>query len=421
VPQAQYIVATTGALTALFAATIAVGQYDIKKVLAYSTISQLGFMVAAVGMGAFVAGMFHLVTHAFFKALLFLSAGSIILGLERGHHHAEHSHHEKKSKGKSGKSKVESGHDAHGGHDSHGEVFDPGDMRNMGGLRKTMPVTFWLYMFGTLALAGIFPFAGFWSKDEILLDASLHYPVVYWLLTIAAFLTAFYMGRQIWMVFFGEARHEAAAHAEESKLIITVPLMVLAALSLLGGALNLPFEGFHNLGHWLEYTLHEVEALPLDLQVAGISTILALLAILFSWFLYGRNPLKVGQIDPLKKPLGFLFTGMENKWFVDEIYQTIIIKPFKNLSQFLADVIDWRFWHDWFHETVIAGTYNWLSNTVLDLYADQKGIDAFANWLGTATQWLSGVMRKVQNGFVRSYAMSVLLGVVFIIGYLILK
>jgi NADH-quinone oxidoreductase subunit L len=397
VPQAQYIVAMTGAITALFAATIAVGQYDIKKVLAYSTISQLGFMVAAVGMGAFVAGMFHLVTHAFFKALLFLSAGSVILGLERGHHHL-----------------------AHGHHDEH-EVFDPGDMRNMGGLRKTMPVTFWLYMFGTLALAGIVPFAGFWSKDEILLDASLHYRGVYWLLTIAAFLTAFYMGRQIWMVFFGEARHEAAAHAEESKPIITVPLMVLAALSLLGGALNLPFEGFHNLTHWLSYTIPEVESMPLNTQVAVVSTLLALLAILISWFLYGRNPLKAGQIDPLKKPLGFLFTGMENKWFVDEGYFAVIINPFKKLSVFFADVVDWRFWHDWFHETVIAGTYNWLSNIALNVYADQKGIDAFANWLGTATQWLSGTVRKVQNGYVRSYALSVLLGVVLIVGYLILK
>ena len=422
VPQAQYIVAMTGAITALFAATIAVGQYDIKKVLAYSTISQLGFMVAAVGMGAFVAGMFHLVTHAFFKALLFLSAGSVILGLERGHHHAAHAHHDDHGKGKKGKhalSKAEGKESHH--EEEHHKVFDPGDMRNMGGLRKTMPVTFWLYMIGTLALAGIVPFAGFWSKDEILLDASLHYPGVYWLLTIAAFLTAFYMGRQIWMVFFGEARHEAAAHAEESPKVITIPLMVLAALSLLGGGLNLPFEGFHNLGHWLEHTLHEVESLPLDLQVAGISTLIALLAILFSWFLYGRNPLKAGQIDPLKKPLGFLFTGMENKWFVDEGYFAVIINPFKQLSQFLADVIDWRFWHDWFHETVIAGTYNWLSNIALNDYADQKGIDAFANWLGTATQWLSGAVRKVQNGFVRSYALSVLLGVVLIVGYLILK
>ena len=419
VPQAQNIVALTGAVTALFAATIAVGQYDIKRVLAYSTISQLGFMVAAVGMGAYVAGMFHLVTHAFFKALLFLSAGSVILGMERGHHHAEHAHQSDHGKGKK-----KDGHpDAHDSHaaSGHEEVFDPGDMRNMGGLRKTMPVTYWLYMIGTLALAGIVPFAGFWSKDEILLDASLHNQTVYWLLTIAAFFTAFYMGRQIWMVFFGEPRHEAAADAEESKPIITIPLMVLAGLSLLGGALNLPFEGFHNLGHWLEHTLHEVEALPLDLMVAGISTILALAAIYISWLIYGRNPIKLGQIDPLKKSLGPVFTGMENKWWVDELYQAIIVTPFTKLSYFLADVIDWRFWHDWFHETVIAGTYNWVSHIALNRYADQQGIDAVANGLGTWTQAFSTILRKVQNGFVRSYALSVLLGVVFILGYLILK
>src|SRR5512145_3042957 len=266
VPEAQFIVAMTGAVTALFAATIAVGQYDIKKVLAYSTISQLGFMVAAVGMGAYVAGMFHLVTHAFFKALLFLSAGSVILGMERGHHHLPHGDHH--------------------------EVFDPGDMRNMGGMRKTMPVTFWLYMIGTLALAGIFPFAGFWSKDEILLDAALHFPHVYWILTAAAFLTAFYMGRQVWMVFFGEARHEAATHAEESPLVITVPLMILAALSALGGFINLPFSGLHQFGHWLEHTLGEIELLGFDFVVARLSTLLALAAIALSWFLYMRSPLK---------------------------------------------------------------------------------------------------------------------------------
>jgi NADH-quinone oxidoreductase subunit L len=420
VPEAQYIVAMVGAGTALFAATIAVGQYDIKKVLAYSTISQLGFMVAAVGMGAYVAGMFHLITHAFFKALLFLSAGSVILGLERGHHaHAHHAHHDEKPKGKKKKEEEEHGH---GGHDDdHGEVFDPGDMRNMGGIRKTMPVTFWLYMIGTLALAGIFPFAGFWSKDEILLDAKLHYPIVYWQLSIAAFFTAFYMGRQIWMVFFGEARTDAAKHAQESPKVMTVPLMVLAVLSVVGGALNLPFKGFHQLGHWLEYTIGEIEALPLDLGVAGISTVLALLAILISWLLYGRNPLKGNQPDPLKKPLGFVFTGMENKWFVDEGYDVLILTPFRKISQFLADVIDWRFWHDFVHDTVIAGTYTWVSSIALDRYADQRGIDAFANWLGTATQWVSDNVRKIQNGFVRSYALSVLLGVVLILGYLILK
>jgi NADH-quinone oxidoreductase subunit L len=413
VPNAQFIVALVGALTALFAATIAVGQYDIKKVLAYSTISQLGFMVAAVGMGAFVAGMFHLVTHAFFKALLFLSAGSVILGLERGHHHL--AHHAR--------------HDEHAEHEE--EVFDPGDMRNMGGLRKRMPVTFWLYLVGTLALAGIFPFAGFWSKDEILLDAAKNYMVVYILLAIAAFFTAFYMGRQIWMVFFGQPRHAAAEHAEESPKVITVPLMVLAGLSILGGALNLP--GLHTFGNWLEHTIelaeHELELAPwlsvswggLNPIVALISTLAALLAIYISWLLYGRKPLSAGQKDPLKKPLGFIFTGMERKWLVDELYGVIILRPYTAISRFLADVIDWRFWHDWFHDKVIAGTYQFLSRTVLNLWADQRGIDAFFNGLGELTKRISAGLRRLQNGFVRSYALAVLAGVVVILGYLLLK
>jgi NADH-quinone oxidoreductase subunit L len=397
VPAAQYIVAMTGAVTALFAATIAVGQYDIKKVLAYSTISQLGFMVAAVGMGAFVAGMFHLVTHAFFKALLFLSAGSVILGLERGHHHLAHPGH----------------------HDTHEEIFDANDMRNMGGLRKRMPVTFWVYIIGTLALSGIFPFAGFWSKDEILADAFTEgYTAVYWLLAIAAFFTAFYMGRQIWMVFFGQPRHEAAAHAEESPAVMTVPLMVLAALSILGGALNLP--GIHTLTLWLEHTI-AVHAGEFVMSVAVISTLLALAALFISWLIYGRNPIKAGQPDPLKRPLGLLFTGMEHKWFVDEGYWAVFVDRFVDLSRFLAYTVDWRFWHDWFHEKVIAGTYNWLSNVFLNRDVDQRGIDAFFNSWGSVTQWLSATMRKLQNGFVRSYALSVLVGVVLILGYLLLK
>jgi NADH-quinone oxidoreductase subunit L len=420
VPQAQYIVALTGAITALFAATIAVGQYDIKKVLAYSTISQLGFMVAAVGMGAFVAGMFHLVTHAFFKALLFLSAGSVILGVERGHHHLAHaSGHQGSTHGKNKGKKKEQRHEPV--HEEEGEHFDAGDMRNMGGMRKTMPITYWVYLIGALALAGIVPFAGFWSKDEILLDASLHYPLIYWMLTVAAFLTAFYMGRQIWMVFFGEPRHEAAAHAEESPGVMTIPLMVLAALSVLGGALNLPFEGFHNLGHWLEYTLREVESLSFNAPVAGIATVLAVVAIYASWLIYGRSPLRAGEVDPLKKRLGSVFTALQNKWYIDELYHAVVVTPYMKISQFLADVIDWRFWHDWFHENVIVGTYNWISHIGLNRYADQRGIDAAANGLATVTQWLSVTLRQIQNGFVRSYALSVLLGVVLIVGYLILR
>jgi NADH-quinone oxidoreductase subunit L len=289
----------------------------------------------------------------------------------------------------------------------------------MGGMRSTMPTTFWLYLIGTLALAGIPPFAGFWSKDEILADAFTEgFTLIYVLLTIAAFLTAFYMGRQIWMVFFGEPRHEAAAHAEESPPVITVPLMILAVLSVIGGALNLP--GLHTLTAWLEHTI-EVHAGEFVWSVAILSTVLALAALYLSWLIYGRNPLRAGETDPLKLRLGGFFTVLENKWYVDELYQAIIVTPFVKLSQFLADEVDGRFWHDWFHERVIAGGYNWLSNIVLNRDIDQRGIDAVANDLGSVTQWLSATLRRIQNGFVRSYALSVLLGVVLIIGYLILK
>lgn len=393
---AQYIVATVGALTALFAATIAVGQYDIKKVLAYSTISQLGFMVAAVGMGAFYAGMFHLITHAFFKALLFLSAGSVILGMERGHHHLAHH--------------------GHGG-GSHDEVFDPGDMRNMGGLRHKMKTTFWLYIAGTVALAGLFPFAGFWSKDEILADAFGHMPHVYWILTAAAFLTAFYMGRQIWMVFFGKPRHEVASHAEESPLIMTAPLMVLAALSILGGALNLP--GVNTLTTWLHHTV-VAEHGEFNMQVALSSTALALVAIGLSWWIYLKKPIEFGKPDPLKKWLGPVFVGMENKWYVDEGYKFLIIDRYTDLAKFFAQTIDWDLWHEWFHNSVIAkgfvGFTKFLANPI-----DLGIVDNISRVLAKAVVASSESLRKIQNGFVRSYAFSVMLGVVAILGYLIFK
>jgi len=402
VPQAQAVVALVGGLTALFAATIAVGQYDIKKVLAYSTISQLGFMVAAVGMGAFTAGMFHLVTHAFFKALLFLSAGSVILGVERGHHHAAHGHH---------------GNDPH-----EDEVFDPGDMRNMGGMRKTMPITFWVYLIGAIALAGIFPLAGFWSKDEILAEATSLNTAVYWLLTVAAFFTAFYMGRQIWMVFFGDPRHEAAGHAEESPAVITGPLIVLAGLSILGGGLNLP--GVSTFTHWLAHTFESYELHlhhgEFNIMVAIISTVLALIAIGLSWLLYGRNPLTKGQPDPLKRMLGIVYTGMENKWWVDELYQTILLDPYRKIAQIAADIIDWKIWHDWFHDTVIAGTFKVVTR-VIAIQIDLGVIDGIANGLAAGTQTIASSLRRIQTGFVRNYALSVFIGVVVLLGYLILR
>ena len=423
-PAAQLMVALVGALTALFAATIAVGQFDIKKVLAYSTISQLGFMVAAVGMGAFAAGMFHLVTHAFFKALLFLSAGSIILGIERGHHLLEHHGHvDAKPSGKPIKTpkKTAGQHELPGTREQE-TPFDANDMRNMGGLRKTMPVTFWVYLAGTLALAGIIPFAGFWSKDEILAESQgLGFTAVYWLLTIAAFFTAFYVGRQIWLVFFGEPRHEAAARAVESPGIITIPLIILAVLSVIGGALNLPFPGLQFLSLWLKQTIEPVEPGTINWAVAGISTLVALLGLYLSWLLYGRQTLKQGETDPLRRILGPVFTGMSRKWFVDEGYQALFVNRYKDLSLFLADVIDGRFWHDWFHDTLLVGGFNLLTRLLLDRYADQRGIDAFFDGIGNWTRRVGAGLRQVENGFVRSYALAVLVGVVAIIGYIVLK
>jgi NADH-quinone oxidoreductase subunit L len=223
----------------------------------------------------------------------------------------------------------------------------------MGGLWKIMPTTFWVYLIGTIALAGIPPFAGFWSKDEILADASHEFPFVYWLLTAAAFLTAFYMGRQIWMVFFGKPRTEAAEHAKESPKLMTIPLMVLAGLSIFGGLLNVPeltpamheLPWLHAFQHWLEHTMgHAAHAGAFEIQVAALSTGLALLAIAIAWFFYGRKPLaSTGDIDPLRRLLGPIFVGMNAKWWVDELYGAIIIRPYNRLSVFLADKVDWDF------------------------------------------------------------------------------
>lgn len=407
VPQVQNIVALVGAATALFAATIAVGQFDIKKVLAYSTISQLGFMVAAVGMGAYVAGMFHLVTHAFFKALLFLSAGSVILGLEHAHHHLEHN------------SQLKLPMDENDLH------FDPQDMRNMGGLRNRMKISFWVYLIGAIALTGIPPLAGFWSKDEILTDAANFNPLAYWMMLAAAFLTAFYMGRQILMVWFGKPRSLPAEHANESPPIITVPLIILAALAATGGALNLPM--WHSFTHWLEDSLGHLHAAEFSLQIAGLSSFLVLASIFLAWLLYGRKYQAMQELptdkrpdDPLRPILGPLFTALNQKWWVDELYWTIIINPYVSLAHFLADVVDWRFWHDWLHDTVIVGGYNKLTQ-VLSVQIDLGVIDAIANKLGNSMKRAAAKWRVIETGYVRNYALSFFIGVVLILGYLILR
>lgn len=360
-PEAQHVVAWVGALTAFGAATIAIGQFDIKKVLAYSTISQLGFMVAAVGMGAYVAGMFHLVTHAFFKALLFLAAGSVILGMERGHEH---------------------------GHAGDGGEVDPQDMRHMGGLYERMKPTFWVFLVGALALSGVAPLAGFFSKDEILGAALSANPAIFLVLLATAFLTAFYMGRQIFMVFFGKPRTAAAEHASESPPLVLAPLVILAALATAGGALNLP--GVLTLEHWLEHSLAGNLLVEFSLPVALGSLALALLGLFLGWRVYGRYKLMPhpGDPDPLARRLGPIWKGMESKWMVDEVYHFLFVRPFTWLSIFLAA----RF--------------------------DLGGIDGVVNGLGGATRALAFAWRRLQNGYVRWYALFVLLGVVVILGYL---
>ena len=365
VPLAQNIVMWVGALTALFAATIAVAQYDIKKVLAYSTISQLGFMVTAVGMGAYVAGMFHLVTHAFFKALLFLAAGSVIVGLERGHD----THHQSDDK----------------------HSFDPQDMRVMGNMRKRMPITFFVYVVGALALSGIAPLAGFFSKDEILAAAKSTSPAIYILLSFAALLTAFYMGRQLLLIFYGEERSEPAKHATESSPIIKIPLLVLALLSIIGGALNLP--GFHALGHWLESTIEHGLEVEFSWMVALISLVFALIGLVLAGFVYGKklNTLVDEKDDPLNKGIGPVFTAMNKKWWVDELYTSVIIKPYYFICDILAGPVDLSF------------------------------IDGIAKWLGNLTKKTSATWSKLQNGYIRSYALAIFFGVVVVITYVLFK
>ncbi len=397
-PASQAVVAIVGALTAVFAATIGLAQFDIKKVLAYSTISQLGFMISAVGMGATVAGIFHLGTHAFFKALLFLGAGSVIHAMEHGHHESQISKHG----------------------DQETVSFDPNDMRLMGGLSSRMKLTFWAYVVGAAALAGVPPLAGFWSKDEILAEAfargvtgaNLPFAIVFWSLLVAAFFTAFYMTRQVLMVFFGKPRHPAAAHAPESPPVMTYVLVTLAVFAALAGFVNITgaFTG------WLE-----PEGLSLELNpvVAGASIVVAMLGIGLGYLVYRPQELPEGVDDPLRR-LGFAFATLNAKYRVDEFYDWLIVRRFLALSQFLAYTIDWQFWHDWFHDSAITGTFRrgarFLANPI-----DLGIIDGAVNGLAWLIRRSSQQLRQVQTGYVRNYALSVLLGVVVIVGYFALR
>ncbi|HVO41144.1 MAG TPA: NADH-quinone oxidoreductase subunit L [Aggregatilineales bacterium] len=436
-PFSQLVVTLIGAATALMAGFIAAGQWDIKKVLAYSTISQLGFMVAGVGLGGYSAGMFHLVTHSFFKALLFLGAGSVIHGVEHGHHLAHEKAHdhalapgqvvEEQAGGQAATGREEAHHE-----EPEEEVFDAQDMRNMGGLRHKMPITYWTYLIGMLALSGIFPFAGFWSKDEILgraftagsLDGRIEGEIALLLLLAAAGFTGFYMWRQICLVFLSESRTDGAANAVESGPSMTWPLIILAFLSVFGGWLNLP-EAFaipsigflpDRLTGWLEHSVVNAQAQPFNVLLALTALAIAIGAILAANSIYREHPLTKKGRDRLQlmPETRAAFNLANAKLYWDEMYARFVGQPFNDIGIFLADTVDQRFWHDFVHNTLIAGSFNALAG-FLSKSVDLLIIDrSFLN-IGTIVAWTSERLRRIQTGYVRTYAFTLLLGVLMVL------
>lgn len=439
VPEARFVIAIIGATTALAAGVAAIGQWDIKRVLAYSTISQLGFMIAAVGIGAYTAAMFHLVTHAVFKALLFLGSGSIIHGVEHGEHHV-HEHH----------GHDDDHHDEH--HDDH--AFDAQDMRNMGGLASKMPITFATYLVGTFGLMGLPFFAGFWSKDEILLEAFLKSfsadssaleatgaLIVFGLLAVAAFFTTFYMWRQIQMVFYGDTRSEAAEHAPESVAWMTVPLVILAIAVFMVGFINLPkgtllFDWrpeFHAFGHFLEKTIPSISLHPAPdfnwLMAIATSILLPAAAIFLAHTIYAGNKAVVdrdaehGELgkDPLYKNPATrqVWVAANRRLYSDDFYHAVILRPYERIGIFLAQTLDWNFWHDYFHNSVIKKGYDAISE-ILSKPIDVGLIDAIVNGVGKLVNFFSGRSRGIQTGYVRTYAVAVFLGVVLVIVLMLL-
>jgi NADH-quinone oxidoreductase subunit L len=370
-PTTMMVVAMIGAATAIFAASIGFAQNDIKRVLAYSTVSQLGFMFLAMGVGAFTAGIFHLMTHAFFKACLFLGSGSVIHGMHHGLHHA-HSHD------------------------------DPQDMRNMGGLSKKMKITYWTFLISTIAIAGIPPLAGFFSKDEILWWAfgSTRGHWLLWLTaTSAALMTAFYMFRLVSMTFWGECRapEKAKDHIPESPWTITLPLIILAGLAALGGLVGVPklLGGSNHLEHFLEpvfghaqetFNLSAHGAHSTEMGLMFFSVVVASIGIGIALYMYNKRPDLPGKF--VAKFPG-LHRAVFNKWYVDEMYDALFVNPTKKLGTFL-----WK----GFDVKVVDGVVNGVAATV----------DACARGL-----------RYTQSGLVASYAMTMVIGVFVIVGYYI--
>jgi NADH-quinone oxidoreductase subunit L len=404
-PQTMTFVAFIGAFTALFASTIAIAQWDIKRVLAYSTISQLGFMVAAIGIGAYVAALFHLLTHAFFKALLFLGSGSVIHGVEHGLHHVhEHGH----DNGHDDASHQEEGH-GHG----HAEPAwiqradgrlnpeDPQDMRNMGGLLSRMPRTAYTFIIGGLSLSG-FPFvtAGFWSKDEILANAWNGHMIVFTTLAVTAFLTAFYTMRQIALTFLGQPRTEMARHAPESVPQMTIPLMLIAPFAILLGFIGIPGANWIAgiLDPYLEFQgvhphHHEFNFLPML-----VSIVVALAGLGVGWVIYGKG-LQVGQIDPVRRALGPLWMVFHNKYWIDELYNNTIVAFTLALSKFL-------YWVDdlWIIDPIVDGVARlgvWLSRFAAAF--DRFVIDGIVSATGWFSARTGSLLRNTQDGHVQVY------------------
>jgi NADH-quinone oxidoreductase subunit L len=360
-------IAVIGALTALMAALIAIAQNDIKKVLAYSTVSQLGFMFIALGAGAFSTAIFHVMTHAFFKACLFLGSGSVI-------HAMEHSH----------------------------SVEDPQDIRTMGGLLKYMPQTGWTFIISTLAIAGFPLTSGFFSKDEILgkTFAAAQYSGWYyfvWIIGIlTAFITAFYMTRLTYLTFGGAKRYPSDAHIHESGPSMTIPLIVLGFLAAFGGFLGLPEvigHGHYNWisHHWLNNAVKN-QALHASVTTEWILIFLSigvgLAGMFLGYSLYKKHDL-AGD-DKVKSFFGGLYKTLENKFYVDELYNAVIIKPFVLISQFGVFPFD-----------------KWV-------------VDGAVNGSGFVTTMLSDIFRRLQTGIVQSYALLMVIGVIISIAYLVL-
>ncbi len=376
------VMASIGAFTALFAATIALAQKDIKRVLAYSTISQLGYMIAALGIGAYVAAAFHLVTHAFFKALLFLGSGSVIHGMEHGVLHT-------------------------------GEHIEAQDMFNMGGLKNKMPITFWTFVIGGFALSG-FPLitAGFWSKDEILADAFANGRwIVFGVLALAALLTAFYTMRQITLTFLGTPRTKAAEHASESVRTMTLPLIVLSVFAIGAGWVGIP-EHFPGLGGLLPSWFHdfvggtllehppvaEFNAIPLLISFA-----VALGGLGLGWLVYRS----AGQTDPLRKPLGPVYTLLENKYYFDELYDWLFVRPAKWFAE--------QFTYLFLDRQVIDGALHRIARAAFALgrifrnYFDAPVVNGFGDFTASVTQSFGRTLRKIQTGQVQQYLLFVAL------------